>query len=212
LPAAAASSPLALQSQAWAAAEDLRHTRNRLAHGLAPESEGQLKLAVEPAELPLIDRLRRDLMNLGDEVDSVETDTKWTAFVAELSRRQTSHAVVFCDFAETAVYVADRLHAIGIDANAVVEGSSLPSASLPESRVVVVSDEMLQGLDLRWARAAYNYDLPPSQRRAQIRWSRLDWWHQEPPAEMVTLLDKRNATPTERMAFTQLRYMVGGDD
>jgi hypothetical protein len=94
--------------------------------------------------------------------------------------------VVFCDFAETAVYVADRLQAAGINVVSLQDGS-FPALSEERADIVLVSrDELLLGLELRHARVAFNYDLPPSQRRAHIRWSRLDWSQTDPPVEMVT--------------------------
>lgn len=218
LPAAAASSPLALQSQSWAVAEDLRYVRNRLAHGLPSAPQEQLELEIEPSQLPLVptqlpivEELRRDLMALADDVDQLDTDTKWLAFVNAFSERSDATAVVMCDFPETATYVADRLQTEDVEALPVVDEASLRTAASTSGMVLVVADDLLPGLDLRWARVAYNYDLPASQRRAHIRWSRLDWWHQDPQPEMVTLLDKTSATATEKMAFTQLRYMVGAD-
>jgi hypothetical protein len=119
--------------------------------------------------------------------------------------------VVFCDFAETAAYVANRLQEVGVDALQLSESVGLAQVEEHSEAVLVSRDELLLGLELRHARVAYNYDLPRSQRRAHIRWSRLDWSRTDPPVEMVTMLDRRNASPTEKMSFTQFRYLVGDD-
>ena len=176
----------------------LRHLRNRLAHGLPSESEPKDGPAVGPEALPRLEQLRDALMRLGDDVDLLETDTKWSAFLSEFERRGAQGAVVFCDFAETAAYVANRLQEVGVDALQLSESAGLAPVDERSGVVLVSRDELLLGLELRHARVAYNYDLPRSQRRAHIRWSRLDWSRTDPPVEMVTMLDRRNASPTRR--------------
>ena len=208
LPAAASSSPLASQSQAWAAADSLRHLRNRLAHGLPGQPEDGPSQVLGADRLPELERLRADLMRFGDDVDLLEVDSKWEAFVSELRRVGPSGVAVFCDFAETAVYVTDRLEAVGIPVASPDDGGFLDRSEERPDAVFVSRDELLLGSELGDARVAINYDLPPSQRRAHIRWSRLDWSQADPPARMITLLDRKSASPTEKMAFTQLRYMV----
>ena len=211
LTAAVMSSPVAAQSQAWAAADSLRQLRNRVAHGLPAIPDEEPGEAFEPKALPRLERLRDGLMRFGEDVELMETDSKWDAFLAAMSSRVPSPSVVFCDFAETVVYVADRLQAAGIHAMTLDDLSAVASLRDEPNAVLVSRDDQLLGVEIRGVRLAYNYDLPASQRRAHIRWSRLDLTHGDPPSEMVTLLDRRGASPTERMAFAQLRYMVGSE-
>ncbi len=202
---------VAAQTQAWAAAGPLRHLRNRLAHGLPGESDPKDRPAVGPEALPRLEQLRDALMRLGDEVDLLEADSKWSAFRSEFARRGAQGVVVFCDFAETAAYVANRLQEVGVEALELSGSTGLTQFEERSDAVLVSRDELLLGLELRHARVAYNYDLPRSQRRAHIRWSRLDWSRIDPPVEMVTLLDRRNASATEKMSFAQFQYLVGDD-
>lgn len=210
LPAAVNSSPLAAQSQAWAAAGSLRHLRNRLAHGLPGESKPKDGPTVGPSALPQLEQLRDALMRLGDDVDLLQTDAKWEAFLSEFEQRGAKSTVVFCDFAETAAYVANRLQGVGVDAMQLSESTGLTHVDERPDTVLVGRDELLLGLELRHAQVAYNYDLPRSLRRAHIRWSLLDWSRTDPPVEMFTMLDRRNASPTEKMSFTQFQYLVSG--
>lgn len=87
LPAASISSPLAAQSQAWAAADSLRQLRNRLAHGFPGQPEDKRIETLGAEALPELERLRANLMRFGDDVDFLERDSKWEAFVSELRRR-----------------------------------------------------------------------------------------------------------------------------
>lgn len=137
LNAAAASSPLALQSQAWAAAESLRQLQSRLAHGLPPQLELDLLADEMPAELPRVERLRHELMALADDVDQLEVDTKWDAFARAITAIHDPSVVIFCDFAETANYVADRLQFAGIEAHAAVEESAVPAVASLSAAVLV---------------------------------------------------------------------------
>jgi AAA domain len=211
LPAATASSPLAAQSQAWAAADSLRQLRNRLAHGLTSEPEEKDLPRLQLGALPRLEQLREDLVQFGDDIDSLETDSKWEAFLPRLHSREPQLTVVFCDFAETAVYAVDRLQEAGMEAISLDNPDAFEVLKQGYDGILVARDDKLPGLELRGARLAVNYDLPASQRRAYLRWSRLDWSREDRPVEMVTLLDPRGGTPTERMAVVQLRYLVGGD-
>ncbi|MFL5845296.1 MAG: hypothetical protein ACJ762_11420 [Solirubrobacteraceae bacterium] len=211
LSAAVNSSPLAAQSQAWAAAGSLRHLRNRLAHGLPGDSEPKTARAIGPEELPELERVYEALVQLGGDVDLLESDAKWSAFLSDFQRRGALGVVLFCDFAETAAYVANRLKEVGIESLQLADSPQLARSQVDSSIVLVTRDDLLLGIELRHARVAYNYDLPRSQRRAHIRWSRLDWSRTDPAVEMVTLLDRRNASPTEKMSFAQFQHLVSDD-
>lgn len=206
--AAASSSPLALQGEAWRVEQELRALRNRWAHGLGDRS----KDLPNPALMPDLDELRETLLQLADKVDAVETDSKYQAFASLLAEQQDgASCVVFCEFARTASYVAQRLSAAGRQAVAVTGESALHAIDDSFDSVLVCFDEVLEGLDLRSANVAFNYDLPASVRRAHLRWSRLDWARRHDPPQMVSLFDQSGASHRERYALMEMRYLVGGE-
>ncbi|HEY8202022.1 MAG TPA: hypothetical protein VII47_11800, partial [Actinomycetota bacterium] len=152
LPAASISSPLAAQSQAWAAADSLRRLRNRLAHGLPGQPEDKRIETLGAEALPELERLRANLMRFGDDVDFWNETASGKPSSRSFVAGGPSGVVVFCDFAETAVYVADRLQAAGINVVSLQDGS-FPALSEERADIVLVSrDELLLGLELRHAR------------------------------------------------------------
>jgi hypothetical protein len=207
LAAATASSPLAAQSRAWAAAESVSQLRNRTAHGLSSGPGSDLgRLA--PEVLPALEELHGELLRFGDDIDALPGDSKWDAFLLSLEAQQRQLTAVFCDFAETTNYVTGRLQDAGLDAISLDDVGVFELLRRGFEGVVVARDNQLPGVDLRRARLAFNYDLPTTRRRANTRWTRLDW-RADWATKMITLIDAGGATDAERVAFSQFRDLLG---
>jgi superfamily II DNA or RNA helicase len=214
---ASTSSPVALQSSAFAAIKRLRQARHRLAQDVPL---GELEDDLQPANAvinprlsqveSLIDRLGR----LVAEVDDLRADSKLDALKSLIAspQRPPGPALVFCSSEETADYVADQLGFAGIDSRSLVRRSeSFGEQDIASNRVIVCADEILEGVDFVDVMLGINYDLTTVRRRLYQRLTKLEGLRANASAMLVSLVD-RAESERARLTVAELRYLAGERD
>lgn len=134
---------------------------------------------------PMVDHFRRRLTGRY-QVSAVESvDTKFSLLLDELTGYWKNHpgkkVILFTTFHPTIRYLRRRLKAAGIEALTLEGGSSVPAQEIverfaqPNSPSLLLSTEVGgEGLDMQFASALINYDLPWNPMVVEQRIGRID--------------------------------------
>ena len=134
---------------------------------------------------PMVEFLRGELKGRFDLSVLQKDDTKYGLLLGELKDYWKTYpgkkVVIFTTFRPTAGYLARRLAQSGIEALVLLGGSSIPAQDIIErfaqsaSENVLISTEVgSEGLDMQFASALINYDLPWNPMVVEQRIGRID--------------------------------------
>jgi hypothetical protein len=200
------SSLFALHSRASALAQQLRHIRNRLAHGLPPSEEEPAGSPSDQrmADLREIEQVAEACRDLAERAARLVDDSKFEALEKFLETRDASRTAIVSESSATSRYLASRLQASrGID---VLGAPDLTGRDEGEGDVVIVAhDAQLQGLEIAVDLVVY-YDLPVDPYRLYFRLSRFTTAGHTP--EIVYLVDESTDIPHVARAVEQLRSVL----
>jgi len=112
---------------------------------------------------------REDLLHLIELIDLIEVDTKWSACAQVLQARLSEDggsAVIFCDFAYTAQYVADLVSKTGTPVELLTAAKSAEERDhalqsfQQNGGVLVLTSAAAEGVALSYVKLCVHYDLP----------------------------------------------------
>jgi superfamily II DNA or RNA helicase len=112
---------------------------------------------------------REDLLHLIELIDMIEVDTKWSACSKVLQARLSEgggSAVIFCDFAYTAQYVAGLVSKTGtpvqllMAAKPAEERDHAVQSFQQNGGVLVLTSAAAEGVSLAYVKLCVHYDLP----------------------------------------------------
>ncbi len=141
------------------------------------ETDDQVDLFEDSEGLePTLRLVNRDeLRGLLESIERIEVDTKWRACADALEAEvveKNGSAVIFCEFADTAEYLAGLLgtleYPVGVITGAVAdtERQRAYETFSTEGGVLVVTSMAVEGLSLPFVKLCVHYDIPWN--RAQI--------------------------------------------
>jgi hypothetical protein len=136
-------------------------------------------------ERPMIDHFRRRLVGRYNLAALEADDTKFGLLLAELRGYWDAHpdkkVVLFTTFHPTIRYLRRRLKAAGIEALTLEGGSPIPAQEVVEHfakpnapRILLSTEVGGEGLDMQFASALINYDLPWNPMVVEQRIGRID--------------------------------------
>jgi superfamily II DNA/RNA helicase len=112
---------------------------------------------------------REDLLHLIELIDLIEVDTKWSACAQVLQARLSEEggsAVIFCDFAYTAQYVAGLVSKTGTPVELLMATKSAEERDhalqsfQQNGGVLVLTSAAAEGVALAYVKLCVHYDLP----------------------------------------------------
>ena len=132
----------------------------------APEVDDYQDMPEATVSSPLS---REDLLHLIELIDLIEVDTKWSACAQVLQTRLPEYggsAVIFCDFAYTAQYVAGLVSKTGtpvellMAARPAEERHHALQSFQQNGGVLVLTSAAAEGVALAYVKLCIHYDLP----------------------------------------------------
>ncbi len=155
-----------------------------------------------PSQGPLMQALQQAVQGIAVLPDLIREDSKYLRLRAELLHFQEEYpgdkVVLFSTFRNTLRYLAERLRQDGITCAGPMIGSTDKASILedferPDGPTVLLSSEVGgEGIDLQFAWALVNYDLPWNPMRVEQRIGRLDRLGQRSPRVAIWNLIHEN--------------------
>lgn len=213
-------------------ADSWKLTRNKIAHDLPIVDEDieavQLELSMVVDDPWVINELSTGLTippqqflglynrleSLLRQVEEIETDSKLDALISYVQERfefdEKLYLCIWSSFASTIQFISSGVRDLSIPVY------SLTSAVEPVERmhnvekfrrtggVLLTTDAVSEGLDLRNVDECINYDLPSNPRMFEQRWSRFIRFGRKTAFKMIVLVDQSKALPWEEEKLKSL--------